>query len=79
MNENRKIHLIAADILKEWKNVNFAALPYLSALMTINTINDHFGHDDARSMIRYALSNMSSFRGERAKELKQELKNHLSC
>ena len=72
--ENRSIRSIALDIRKEWAKVNYAAKPYLDAMMELNSINDKYGFDNARSIILYFLSNASSFRGERAKALKAELK-----
>jgi hypothetical protein len=72
--ENRSIRSIALDIRKEWVKVNYAAKPYLDAMMELNSINDKYGFDNARSIILYFLSNASSFRGERAKALKAELK-----
>ena len=72
--EKRSIRSIALDIRKEWVKVNYAAKPYLDAMMELNSINDKYGFDNARSIILYFLSNASSFRGERAKALKAELK-----
>ena len=72
--EKRSIRSIALDIRKEWAKVNYAAKPYLDAMLELDTINDKYGFDNARSIILYFLSNASSFRGERAKALKAELK-----
>jgi len=72
--EKRSIRSIALDISKEWPKVNYAAKPYLDAMLELNSINDKYGFDNARSIILYFLSNASSFRGERAKVLKAELK-----
>jgi hypothetical protein len=72
---NRPIHAIARDIQKEWgSKIYFGARPYLSAMLDLETINDHYGVDSAKSIIIYFLSNASSFRGEKAKALKAELK-----
>jgi hypothetical protein len=72
---NKKpICLIANEIRREWKNVNYAAQPYLSAMLLLSSVNDSYGYDSASSVIRYFLSNASSFRGDKAKELKNELK-----
>lgn len=71
----RSLSEIARDIRKEWgSNVNFAAKPYLDAMMSLDSITDMYGADSAKSIVAYFLSNASSFRGERAKELKAELK-----
>jgi len=72
--EKRSIRSIALDIRREWIKVNYAAKPYLDAMLELNSINDKYGFDNARSIILYFLSNASSFRGERAKALKAELK-----
>lgn len=74
----RNINEITRDIIREWKKPYFGAVPYLQALTTCRTASDAYGLDSARSLINYALANMSTFRGPRAKELKAELKNHLS-
>ena len=77
LNPKRPIYEIAQDIRKEWKKVNYAAKPYLDAMYSLNSIKDNFMFDSARSVVSYFLSNASSFKGEHAKELKQELKNLL--
>ena len=73
-NEKRSIRAIALDIRKDWVKVNYAAKPCLDAMLELDSINDKYGFDNARSIILYFLSNASSFRGERAKALKTELK-----
>ncbi len=70
----RPIHVIATDILKDWAKPNFAAVPYLNAMLSLNSVADHYGHDRASGIVLYFLSNASSYRGPRAKELKAELK-----
>ena len=70
----RPISEIASEIKNDWKNVYFGAVPYLEAMFYLNTINDTFGMDDARSIILYFLSNATTWRGEKAREIKKELK-----
>ena len=71
----RPIYAVAKDIKKEWGDkINFAAKPYVQAMLDLNTIDDQYGAEDAKSIILYFLSNASTFRGPRAKELKAELK-----
>lgn len=81
MKITRPIYQIAADIKTEWskvgKGVNFAAKPYLDAMLTLNKITDRYMFDSADSIVRYFLCNASSFKGVRAKELKAELKSLL--
>jgi len=72
--ENRSIRAIALDIRQDWVKVNFAAKPYLDAMLELNSINDRYYDDSAKSVVLYFLSNASSFRGDRAKVLKAELK-----
>ena len=72
--EKRSIRSIALDIRQEWVKVNFAAKPDLDAMLELNSINDKYYEDSAKSVVLYFLSNASSFRGERAKVLKAELK-----
>jgi hypothetical protein len=75
----RPLSSIAYDISKEWGNkTNYAAKPYLSALKGLESISDHYGYDSARSIVLYFLGNASSFRGDAAKSLKAELKQHLN-
>jgi len=71
----RPLHVIARDIYQAWPKVNYAAKPYLEAMRDLSSINDRYGYDDARSIVLYFLSNAASFRGDKAKVLKLELKS----
>lgn len=70
----RSIREIACDVRADWKKVNFAAVPYLNAMLSLDKITDMYGWDDARSIVTYFLCNASSWKGERAREIKKELK-----
>jgi len=70
----RKLYQIAADIRSNWKNVSPYAAPYLDAMSELETINDNFYLDSARSVVLYFLSNATGFRGPDAKRIKAELK-----
>jgi hypothetical protein len=72
--EPRPICEIAKDISKAWKNVYFGAVPYLSAMLALDSVNDNYGMDSGRSIVAYFLSNAQSFRGPEARKLKAELK-----
>ena len=78
----RPIHEIATDILAIWgnmgKGVNYAAKPYLDAMRYLKDKSNTYGCDNAESVIRYGLSNMTTFRGADARRLKAELKAHLA-
>ena len=73
----RKISEIAVEIENDWRNVNFAARPYLDAMRQLDSVNDKYYFDDARSTITYFLCNASSWRGEKARQIKAELKGML--
>jgi hypothetical protein len=72
--QTRPLWRIAEDIQANWDNVNFAAKPYLQAMHHLNTINDKWGMDDAKSIVLYFLNNAGSWRGEHARRIKVELK-----
>jgi len=72
--QTRPLSTIAMEIRRDWKKVNYAAEPYLSAMAQLNSINDKYMFDDARSVVLYFLSNARSWKGPKAKEIKAELK-----
>ncbi len=66
---------VASEIKKEWgAKVYFGAVPYLDAMFSLTDKNSKYGFDSAVSIVSYFLANASTFRGEKAKELKAELK-----
>ena len=72
--EFRPIYEIAKEIRKDWgAKMYFGAKPYISAMMSLSSVDDNYGLDDARSIINYFLSNASSWRGETARRIKKEL------
>lgn len=77
LNESRKISDIAKDIQNDWQKVNFAARPYLDAMFDLSSTKDMYGMDSADSIVRYFLSNASSWKGDKAKEIKKELNTML--
>jgi len=70
----RSLSVIASEIRKDWKNVNYAAKPYLDAMSSLDTIDDNYYADSGKSIVSYFLCNASSYRGENAKRIKKELK-----
>ena len=70
----RPLYEIARDIKKDWKNVYFGAKPYLDAMATLDSINDNYMFDSAKTIVLYFLGNASTWRGETAKRIKAELK-----
>jgi hypothetical protein len=71
------ISQIASLIYRDWKSVNYAAKPYLSAMMSLQTVNDNYMMDSGRSIVAYFLSNARSYAGPIATEIKKELKRRL--
>jgi len=70
----RPLYEIARDIKNDWKNVYFGAKPYLDAMATLDSINDNYMFDSAKTIVLYFLGNASTWRGETAKRIKAELK-----
>ena len=71
----RPIYEIAREIRRDWgAKVNFAAKPYLDAMLCLNSIDDNYFFDSARSVVMYFLCNASTWRGETARRIKKELK-----
>lgn len=75
---SRSISIIAAEIRRDWKKVNFAAEPYLFAMQQLTHITDDYYGTTAEKVVLYFLSNASSWRGEVARRVKCELKQMLN-
>jgi len=70
----RTISQIARAIRADWKNVNYAAVPYLDAMAELESITDMYYLDTAKTVVVYFLGNAASWRGPVAKAIKAELK-----
>lgn len=79
MGNKRTFQQIARDIKSVWLNVYFGAVPYLEAMLTLDTSdpNDAYMYDTAGDIVRYFLANAQTFRGADANKLKAELKSML--
>ena len=79
MDKKRTFQQIARDIKSTWLNVYFGAVPYLEALLTLDTTDPEalYGVETAGDITRYFLANAQTFRGADAKQLKAELKSML--
>lgn len=79
MDKKRTFQQIARDIKSTWMNVYFGAVPYLEALLTLNTTDPNalYGIETAGDITRYFLANAQTFRGADARRLKAELKQML--
>jgi hypothetical protein len=74
MELTNNISQIAGIIADDWKNVNYAARPYLQAMFSLISINDMYMYDSANSIVRRFLCNAGSWRGPVAKQVKIHLK-----
>jgi hypothetical protein len=70
----RPLNTIAKEIKSDWTKVNYGAVPYLQAMQGLSSITDVYGFDNAKSIVIYFLSNASTWKGDKAKEIKSELK-----
>ena len=74
----RSLCEIAREISKDWgSKAYFGAKPYINAMYCLNSVNDNYGLDSGDMIVRYFLSNASTWRGETAKRIKAELKSML--
>ena len=75
--KKRTFQQIARDIKSTWLNVYFGAVPYLDAMLKLDTSdpNESYLYDSAGDIARYFLANAQTFRGEDARRLKAELKS----
>ena len=73
----RALSTIASEIRRDWQKPYFGAVPYLQAMSTLNDMSQPYGYDDAESIVRYFLSNATSWRGDTARRVKAELKDML--
>jgi len=72
--KHRPLYIIAGEIYENWPKPYFGAVPYLKALYQLNSIDDMYGMDSADMIVRYFLSNATTWRGDTARRIKAELK-----
>lgn len=79
MDNKRTFQQIARDIKSTWLNVYFGAVPYLEAMLKLDTTDpsDMYYFDTAGDIVIYFLANANTFRGADARRLKAELKSML--
>ena len=70
----RPLNIIALDIYKDWKQVNYAAKPYLEAMRSLDRVTDTYMFDNGIEVVYRFLANASQWKGPVAKEIKKELK-----
>lgn len=70
----RTLSKIASEIRADWKNPSPYAKPYLDAMATLQSINDSYWYDSGRDVVLRFLCNASTWRGDKARAIKLELK-----
>lgn len=65
----------AVEISSDWKNIPRNASAYLDCMADLQTINDMYMYDSARSIVLRFLCNAQQWKGENAKRIKSELKS----
>jgi len=75
----RNLNEIALEI--EWECSDKAwyvyAEAYVTPMKSLTSISDTYYADSAESIVRYALANLTSWRGENARKIKAELNGML--
>lgn len=70
----RPLYIIANDIRADWARPFYGAVPYLDAMGALDSIEDKFFEDSAKSVVLYFLANAQTWRGDTARRVKAELK-----
>jgi len=70
----RSISTIAREIRADWTKPYFGAVPYLAAMQSLDSIDDDYYEDSGKSVVLYFLANASTWKGEKARAIKAELK-----
>lgn len=70
----RTLSEIANEIRKDWTKMYFGAVPYVDAMSILDSINDNYFMDSAKSVVLYFLANAGTWRGDVARRVKAELK-----
>lgn len=68
---------IRADFASRGKPVHPWAAPYVEALSNLTSMDDVYIAETGHDMVPYLLSNLTSWRGEKAREIKAELRGML--
>jgi hypothetical protein len=73
----RPLSSIAREIQRNWIKPYFGAVPYLHAMLALDSIDDSYGADSGQSIVMYFLSNANTWRGSEARRIKAELQQLL--
>jgi hypothetical protein len=69
--------VVYEDHRQQGRPVDYAAKPYLEAMSSLQHIDDMYLQDTGISIVSYFLSNSSSYKGDVARAIKNELKRRL--
>jgi hypothetical protein len=80
----RPLSVIAAEIAADWRPVWFGAVPYVRAMLeldsTVNTLRSTFyGADRADEIVQRFLGNAGTWKGDTARRIKAELRARLAA
>lgn len=62
---------------KHWRQKYVHALAYVEPMLCLNGMDENYGMDSARSVVAYGLGNLTTWRGDKAREIKKELNGML--
>jgi len=76
LTHHRKLSEIARDIKSSWRIIPQKAMLYVDAMSSLNTLSDEHGNGigNGLTVVCYFLQNAGSWRGEKARAIKLELK-----
>ena len=76
----RSLSVIGREIQQECADKKFYvyAQPYVEPFLQLNSIYDQYYADSAASVVRYALCNLTGWKGEKARAIKAELNSLLN-
>ncbi len=72
------LFVLARMVREDWTRVNYAAVPYLNAMASLDSIEDTYGADSGRKVVAYFISNAGAWRGDTARVVKNELRRRLA-
>ena len=73
--EDWPIRELAVQAMLDWKSWrDFPAKPYLMAMSHLDKLTDKFGVEDGEEIVLRFLVNCQAWKGEKAREVKKELR-----
>jgi len=74
-----EIFKIAKMVVEDWKNIPKSAMAYLDPMHIVTTIKDPYYQDNGEYLVRYFLSNATTWRGPVARAVKAKLNQLLKA